>query len=233
VDGRSAKEVARAWLEAGPGRLPSEVADALDRHPAFGPLETWEAEPEVKLRFDEFAGEPRNTDLLVRARDLHGPYLIGVEAKADEPFAETLAETLCNALERKLENNASNGLRRVEQLAQAILGPRSEGTANLRDIRYQLLTACAGVLREAERKHYARALMLVHEFITRKTSDANHDRNAQDLDRFITRLSAGVVPAVRPGEIHGPFAVPAKPLLSGDVALFIGKVSRNIREVGA
>lgn len=231
VDGRSAKEVARAWLAAGTGCLPEEVASLLASHPAFGPVRGWHAEPEVKLRFDGFPGEPRNTDILIDAKDEHGPFLIAVEAKADETFDKTIAKTLCTALERKLKNSASNGIRRLEQLASAVLGARDSGAPALKDIRYQLLTACAGVLCEAERKGYSRALMLVHEFVTSKTSDKNHARNAEDLSRFITRLSRGAVTEVRSGEINGPFEVPGGPLMSRKVGLFVGKVSRNLRSV--
>src|SRR5687767_13106029 len=80
VDGRSAKEVARSWLGNGT-ELPYEVESALASDPRFGPVLSWEAEPEAKLAFDSFAGEPRNSDLLVLARDACGPYIIAVEAK--------------------------------------------------------------------------------------------------------------------------------------------------------
>lgn len=35
--------------------------------------------------------------------------------------------------------------------------------------------------REAEREHYRRALMLVHEVVTSSTKDEYHLRNAQNL----------------------------------------------------
>jgi hypothetical protein len=229
VDGRSAKEAARAWIEAGVGNLPREVAAALDSHPAFGNLDNWDGEPEVKLPFDKFRGEPRNSDLVVIGRDKMGPLLIAVEAKADEPFSESIRDTLSDALERKLDNSASNGIARVEQLANALFGPRRKGEPTLKNIRYQLLTACAGALCEAQRRSCGRALMLVQEFVTLKTSDKNHDRNAKDLNTFIRRISHGSVEALKAGEIVGPFDVPGAPLLIESPALFVGKVSRNLR----
>jgi hypothetical protein len=233
VDGRSAKEAARAWLESGGTKLPEEVSSALINHKAFGPVQSWQAEPEAKLSFDSFAGGPRNSDLVVYAQDSHGPFLIAVEAKADEPFGKTVAETLAAAVDRYLENNRSNGVARTEQLAAALLGPRQSGDPLLKDIRYQLLTACAGALCEAQRRGYSRALMLVQEFVTVKTSDDKHSCNGADLDTFVKRLSHGSVSAVRPGGIYGPFTVPGAPLLSPGVALFVGKVSRNLRTSGA
>src|SRR5882762_7207667 len=85
VDHRSAKEAARCWLAVTSPTLPREVEHLLDGHPAFGAVQSWHAEPEVRLPFDDFPGEPRNTDLLVHARDAHGDFLLAIEAKADEP----------------------------------------------------------------------------------------------------------------------------------------------------
>lgn len=140
------------------------MSSALAAHGDFGQVLSWHAEPEERLRFDTFRGEPRNSDLAVPAR-------------GDPPI---------------------------------------EG------LRYQLLTACAGALCEAERLGSPRTLMLVHEFVTDKTPDEKHARNAGDLDAFLKRLSRGADRAPRSGEIRGPFNVPGAPLLTTDVALFLG-----------
>lgn len=100
------------------------------------------------------------------------------------------------------------------------------------ELRYQLLTACAGALCEAERRGYSRALMLVHEFVTDKTSDEKHRLNAADLSAFVRRLSGGRTKEIPNGDIRGPFSVPGAPLLQADVQLYVGKVSRNLRSRG-
>jgi len=232
VDGRSAKETARTWLAAGPDSLPAEVASALERHADFGRLEAWEAEPEAKLRFDNF-GEPRNSDIALVGRDAKGSVLIAVEAKADEPFSETVEATLAAALERKLKSKGSNGIARVERLAIALFESKEKGEPPLKNIRYQLLTAVAGALCEAERRDCNRALMLVQEFITSKTDDAKHASNSRDLNRFLARLSRGSVSEIKSGQIVGPFYVPGNPLLSSRIPLYVGKVSKNLREASA
>jgi hypothetical protein len=229
VDGRSAKEAARAWLE-GKGILPSEVNIALSGHPAFGPVFSWHAEPETKLPFDKVAGETRNTDLEVHAQDAHGEYLIAVEAKADEPFSDTVGKTLEDALERYLQNNKSNGINRIQALTQALVGARATGDPPVKDLRYQLFTGCAGALCEADRRGYKRTLFLIHEFVTNRTIDENHRRNAGDLDLFLHRLSHGATQSIENGKILGPFNVPGAALLSNPGLLFIGKVSRNLRQ---
>jgi hypothetical protein len=230
-DGRSAKETARAWLGTGSFSLPQEVESLLADSPHFGPPLTWSAEPEAKLRFDTFAGEPRNSDLLVVASDTHGDYVIAVEAKADEPFGETVAAARANAAKRKAENPRSNGLLRIEQLEVALLGPKREGQAEFDSLRYQLLTATAGALAEAQRRGVNRAVMLVHEFVTDETTDDRHAANAVDLDRFVLRLSGGTHLSVHEGEMAGPFAVPGQPRFAAGIQLFIGKVVRRMRKI--
>ena len=172
--GRSAKEVARAWLEVHDPGLPPEVARTVATNAAFGLVQKWDAEPEAKLCFDAFPGEPRNSDLLVKARDEFGPFMIAVEAKADESFGETVANALATAVERYVDNPNSNGVTRIQQLAAAILGPQKKGESPLKNIRYQLLTACAGALCEAERQRSDRVILLIHEFVTDQTKDAKH-----------------------------------------------------------
>jgi len=225
----SAIEVAKAWLAAGPGILPHEVSTLLEISDSFGPVLSWEAEPEVKLPFDQFGGEPRNTDLLVKASDSHGPFLIGVEAKSDETFADTVSKTLCNALERKLKSPGSRGIERVEQLAQSLFGSRRKGESSVGGVRYQLLTACGGLLCEGERQNCDRVLMLVHEFATPKTRNEKLERNSKDLNRFLARLSHGKVTDLNAGKIVGPFEVPGAPLISAKVKLYIGKVTSDLR----
>lgn len=225
VADRSAMEVARAWLEGGGICLPKEVQEALCGHPRFGPVASWEAEPEAKLRFDGFAGETRNSDLLVIAHDNHGQYILAVEAKADESYGETVADAFAAALERRIENPRSKGLARIEDLASAFLRPKSGRSVKAIEIRYQLLSACAGAVAEANRRGANRAVMLVHEFVTPATSDAYHERNAADLARFLTRLSGKPLDTVLNGRLYGPFESAA----TKGVQLFIGKVARNLR----
>ena len=185
------------------------------------------------MRFDDFPGEPRNSDLAVYARDATGGYLIAVEAKADESYGETVAQTIEAAKARLAVNPRSNGLSRVHQLEQALFRHGAAGATDLRGLRYQLLTASAGALCEAERRGYSRAVLLIQEFITAKTSDDNHSRNTQDLLNFVKALAPGSASEVKSGELYGPFAVPGGRLLKVLPELYVGKVTRNLRAAGA
>jgi hypothetical protein len=227
-DGRSAKEAAKAWLTGAGLALPPEVEAILMNHKAFGMVKTWTAEPEAKLRFDGFRGEPRNTDLAVDVVDEHGKYLLAVEAKADEPFGGTVDRTRLDAEKRHEANNSSKGVERIEQLRKALFGTINDED-HIGKVRYQLLTACAGALCEADRKGYTRTVMLVHEFVTDETTDERHKANATALDDFVEHLSGGSVTKIHPGQLSGPFKVPGSPLLTSVPELYIGKVQRYLR----
>jgi len=229
VNGRSAKEFARAWLQGGADELPAEVRSVIEKSTGFSSILEWQAEPEVKLPFDSFPGEPRNSDLVVWARDRQGPLVVAVEAKADEPFGKTVSEVMNDGLEKKVANPRSKLLDRVEQLARSLLPAQAQGMPSAADLRYQLLTACAGVLAEAERQSYGRAVMLVHEFITDKTDNEKHEANSADLDTFLWRISDGKVSTGETDQLHGPLSVPGEPLFSLKTGLYLGKVKRNIR----
>lgn len=224
ADHRSAKEVGKAWL-AGGDDMPADVAAALLSHPDFSPVLAWSAEPEVKLPFDAIRGEPRNTDLLVQVRDASGQYLIAVEAKADEPFGETVANTRKITEDILASGRRTNRWTRLEQLVASLLGPVDPLSDSVAPLRYQLLTATAGVLCAAEREGHQRAVLLVHEFVTDRTNDAAHKRNAADFDAFLKQIAGR---ASRPGLI-GPVWVPGNPLLTRPPALYIGKVTTNRR----
>jgi len=119
-------------------------------------------------------------------------------------------------------------MQRILQLARALFGARTQAGPPIKDIRYQLMTACAGAICEAERHGYSRALVLIQEFVTSATDDARHKSNARDLSVFVKRLSHGAISEVASGSIQGPFSVPGTPLFAGTTNLFVGKASRNI-----
>lgn len=66
-DGRSAKELARAWIESGSVAVPNELSALLASHPDTRSAVLESAEPEARIAFDRHRGEARNADLAVRA----------------------------------------------------------------------------------------------------------------------------------------------------------------------
>ncbi len=226
VDGRSAKEVARAWL-ASDMRAPAEVEAALRLHSDFADLVVERVEPEVHLAFDQRRG-PRNADLLVWARDRTGRVAVTVEAKADEEFDNRVTDVFDAGLERRIASPHSEGVARLIDLAESILPLRVPGTVTAGRVRYQLLTGVAGTLAHAAAVKADRAILLVHVFRSAKTSERKLAENTKDLDEFVARLSSSKVAGLSANSLVGPFHVPGKPLFSKRVALYIGKALRTI-----
>jgi hypothetical protein len=227
-DGRSAKEFARAWFEAGDLSIPHELLEILSSHPDTNLAELESGEPEARIAFDKRAGEVRNADLAIRGTAKGAPLAITIEAKADEPFDQLVPETLADALDRALERGHGGGIERVRDLATSLLPPPQRGLPPLRRLRYQLLTALAGSLAWARQLDAPRAVLIVHEFHTNRTSTRNLERNGQDFQLFVTRLTAGKVGSVPAGMLVGPIRVPGDPLFASPSDLYVGKIIRRV-----
>ena len=148
---------------------------------------------------------------------------MAVEAKADESFGQTVEKTLSAAHSRLKNNPRSKGIERVNQLCASLFG----STPNERDIfelRYQLLTATAAAMAEAERRSAQRAVVMIHEFVTPLTTDKKSRLKRLRLDQFVARLSGRHDP-LKPGTIQGPFKVPGNP----EISLYFGKAVVNKR----
>lgn len=227
-DGRSAKELARAWVEGESVRIPIELHELLASHPDTRSVVLESAEPEARIAFDRRSGEVRNADLAIRASRESTPFAITVEAKADEPFAQLVSDTLADALDRVLERGHGGGIDRVRDLATALLPPHRRGLPPLRLLRYQLLTAVAGGLAWAKQLEAPRALLVIHEFQTNQTSSRNLQRNVQDLDTFVARLTGGEALKVTAGSVIGPIRVPGDPLFDKPADLYLAKIVRCV-----
>lgn len=230
VDGRSAKEAAKAWLEC-QGSLPREIAALLATTGSFESLAVDRIEPEALIAFDNHGG-PRNADVAVWARDAHGLLAITVEAKADETFDQLVSKVFAASLERLIGNPRSGGVARLSNLARALFRPTRENLPPVTSLRYQLLTATAGTLALAESVGASRAVFVVQEFHTSVTSRRKLELNDADFRAFIRRLSNGAVSDAASGTLYGPFDVPGEPLFSRPPSLFIGKALRRISTPG-
>lgn len=233
VDGRSAKELARAWVRTGKARVPDELRALLDSHPDTRGATVESGEPEAKLAFDARSGEPCNADLVLRASVRGAPLAIMIEAKADEPFAQSVSDTLVAALERVVEHGRGNGVDRVRDLVQTLLPCWGKDLPKLGELRYQLLTAAAGSLAWARKLQSRRALLVVHEFRSDRTSKQKLDDNARDLDEFVARLTAKPGLTIRAGTLVGPIRVPGLPLFESPAELYVGKISTHLSTPGS
>jgi hypothetical protein len=240
--GRSAMESAHAWCGADGASVPKEIRALLESNPQTRGVTLSRGEPEKRIVFDTAGGESRNADVALLGTDSRGKTIaITIEAKADESFGLTFQQTVAASVERMVSGKPSNGVQRAEALARALLPPRrvgkavplAERTPSLGPLRYQLFTAVAGTLAFAHQSGAETAIFIIHEFVTDCTTDEDQKSNALDLDAFVRRLSDGTIRMLRSEEIVGPFHVSDNPFWSSKPALYIGKVTKNIRDTRA
>jgi hypothetical protein len=207
---RSAYELASAW-SVGEGLAATQRV--LSRCPALAGVEPQAAIAEAQTRFDAFSG-PRNHDLLIRA----GEVIVSVEAKADETFGETIGEYRAAANARRERGEGTKAPERLEGLLAALVPPGASAPDSL---RYQLFSATAGALAEAQGARAA--AVVIHEFVTPATSPAKRKANSADLRAFLMELFGAKPPRATEWCI-GPFRVPGSDRIPGDVDLYFAKV---------
>jgi hypothetical protein len=218
VDGRSAKELAKAFLEGGVPAVPTEVRSLLSSSRDLGAVDLELALPEHKIALDQFPGETRNADLAAVGECSVGKVAVTIEAKADESFGGTIAETL------KAASPRSNVPRRINALATALLGHAGPEINNL---RYQLLHGIAASLIFARDQAAAAAVFIVFELRGSSCTKENLERNARDFDLFVKTLSPSAA-MPQSGNLIGPLFAQGGGLVPARLPLFVGKAIRNI-----
>jgi hypothetical protein len=219
-DGRSAKELAKAWFPpAGEIRIPVEFSELLQSSDVLGDVKLYEGEPEVVVHFDSFRDQSRNCDLLVLGVCKIGKIVISVEAKADERFGDTVGRTL----DKGVKKEGSKIPERICRLTSSVLGVR---VGKCRELRYQLLYGTAAALSAAKKHDAVAAIFVVHEFVTTETRVTKLKQNAKDLDKFVCTVSPDHN-RIYSGHLLGPFRVPGNTDIPRDIDLFIGKATRK------
>ena len=214
-EGRSAMELARAWVGTGEISTPEDLTSLLESHPQWTDVELLEGRPEEETALDEFRGASRNADMLLIGERAEARVVISVEAKADESFGPAIGEYLTE----KLKNERSNAPARIRNLTAAIFGTDPEEVSGL---RYQLLHATAGTLIAADQHGADQCLFLVHAFHG-ATDPVKVERNEADLRAFVRKF--GWEREFDPGMIVGPFSVPGGGRVPGDLDLYVGEVA--------
>lgn len=216
---RSAKETARLWLNG----FPRDLQETLDGHSRTAGFRAVEASPEVETELDAFP-RPRQHDMLVIGRTPNHPALLTVESKVDESFDQLIGPKLARAA----RNPYSNQPERVRRLTRALFG--IDEIDEVADLRYQLFAATAGTLIEATDRGIRMCIFMVHLLITSLVDFSKVERNASDLDRFVSRL-AQVETTVGANEIHGPISVPGGVgRIPEGAEIFIGKAVTDLRD---
>ncbi len=151
-------------------------------------FELEKAEPEMEIRFDEF-GHGREHDLVIEGKTkTNKPIFIGLEAKVDEPFGDTVATVYHRAKIKELNEKNTKAPARIEQLLKQNLKVVKEEDFTL---RYQLLYSTVGTIgREKDSAENRVNILLILVF---KTKDYNFEKgcdNKKDFYTFIRRIEA-------------------------------------------
>lgn len=218
LDGRSAKELAKAFLETGLPAVPAEIGALLSSHEALGAIDLSTASPEHQIALDRFRGETRNADLVAVGTGKLGRIAVTVEAKADESFGRTIGEELARASSR------SNVPRRIAVLSQAMFGQTGPQFSSL---RYQLLHGSAGSLIFAKEQTATAAIFVVLEFCGPSCNKENLERNRRDLESFLEAFQASSLPLLN-GRLCGPYRIPGGEFVPAGIPLFVGKATQNV-----
>lgn len=220
-DGRSAKELAKAWFKTGRPEVPQELEALFKSCSSTKDLVIDVGIPEMKISLDNFRGETRNSDLILLGYVGNIRTLVGIEAKADEPFASVIQEHL-----RANLGTRSNIPNRINLLSRQIFdSPIDE---ELGQLRYQLLHGLAGTLIEAKNKKATQAVFVVHEFISSKVYQDKVDRNNADFEKFVHAFPGWKEASIRAGVLVGPIRVPGGKFVPGDIPILIGKATTNL-----
>jgi len=204
-DGRSAKELAKAWMD---GSGPALVGEVFSRTEDLGTLDIHDVIVEAQVAFDEFPGGKRNHDLLIHGTCDSGPVVIGLEAKADESYGETVATYRRKALAIRAAGRSTNAPERLSGLLTDIGRISLDTHPTFGDLRYQLFSGVAGTL-AAVSEPGELAVFFVHEFATPQTSPRKRAENHIDLNRFLGDAFGAPALDVNPWLI-GPLGVPAE-----------------------
>ena len=204
--GRSAMENARLWTDAAP-YLPIEIENVIQSCANIGEIVSWCAKPEAKVNFDNL-GRAAQPDVLLTVEDKVGHAVVAIEAKVNEPFGDTLGRELQKKRVLLNKKPNSNGVKRIYGLANEF--GLSLSDPSVKELRYQLLTHTAAVVKEAERKLAKCAMVVIHEFASEYTIEDDGKRNARDLDNFMHYV-LGYEERLDYGQIAGPLYVNNSP----------------------
>lgn len=183
-DGRSAKELAK-YMTSTKGYMPKEIEDILVKL-GCNPNITFYGEPEAVTSLESRGGGRHHDLLLIQENEV----VVGVEAKSDEDFGKIVCKELFGNKDYKelFDSISGNKFTRVNSLYNDIYG--YDLYKNM-ELRYQLLTATDGILKEAKKANASKAVFLV---LTLKKEGCYKEKkveaNLQELDDFVASLGA-------------------------------------------
>lgn len=213
-DGRSAKELAKAWFRKGTAEVPQEIEALLNSHPSIRGFVPELAIPEFVMHLDNFKGEGRNHDLVLVGQVI----LVAIEAKADESFGEIISSYLAQVKSKP----SSKVPDRINILSQSLWGRPID--QDLGRLRYQLMTGLAGTLTEAKEQLAVKAVFVIHEFISEKVTEKVL-QNSKDFEIFVQSFPGMKHVSIRSGHLIDGISIAGGLFVPGDIPVLLGKVA--------
>jgi len=134
--------------------------------------------PEKSSKFDDYK-KPRMQDVGIIGKTITGKSIfIGIEAKVNEPFGQTVAQAL-NSIKN---NNNSNIPERINRLKNKFFS--DVDAKNYKSIRYQLLYAAAGTI--SENMDYNILIFITFKNI--QSTESSIMRNKRELKYFLDQI---------------------------------------------
>jgi hypothetical protein len=208
-DGKSAKELAKAWFPRDRGaEVPPGFLSLMRSSPVTSGLTIQSVTGEVKIPLDKGRARARHADLVLKCEAHNTPILIHIEAKCDEEFAQTCEDRWESALRKEGPDSALPN--RMSRLCHLLFGTRDFARSlenvppRLRVLRYQLLYGAAGAILDAARQKVGVVVFIVHELLPRDMSKPflrddgtarrlldrkQVEENALDFQRFVGALT--------------------------------------------
>ena len=212
--GTSAPTLALVWSG------PLDVLGALGARPEFAGLSVQSVTVEARATFDTHGGNVRNHDLVLRATTPAGEsVIVCAEAKAGEELGATVLKQRVQASDALAKNPRSKALQRLDDLLQRFHLPDDAQTDAL---QYQLLTAWAGMLADAEGHDHA--VFALHEFRTDQRPDEKTTHNREALDHF-----AGAVLGCKLPERTAPWCLRVPDFDGVAAKLYVAHVMTDLR----
>lgn len=225
-DGRSAKELAKAWCDRKDSPSPPvEFVRLLSPLINMDQLEEADGWPEHVVPIDDLLGEQPNIDLALMCDGRLGRTAICIEAKADESFGKYVSEMRTAAATKIDQGLATKAIIRINHLEQLLFPGATSPLPDEAELRYQLLTGTSATIAFARVRHAPVAVFVVHEFLFDGHVDEKKvAQNALDLARFVTRLTGGAITSVPESVLQGPIVSGLEQPSGNGVALYLGKV---------
>jgi hypothetical protein len=202
--------------------VPDELRAALGSGALAG-AEVRVARPELVTMFDALPGGGRHHDLLLKLRRGDELIVAGVEAKASETLDSLVLEKYEKAVEARDSGTSTNLPERIEGLVSALFGRTLSEDVRLGALRYQLLTAAAGTLVEADRAEASAAVLLVHELQFPEAAVAVSQTQLAVAD-FIAALGGDHRADQLPGIVTGPYAVAGGGRIPSGMPLYVALI---------